>query len=285
VLLHLACDRIGLRSRVLKPEQCGILTDGEGVACRPLRLSSDIRDWFLGDDVLILPGFVGVGPNGKRALLGRGGSDFSAIFVAGETPGARVRLCKDVDGVYNHDPADGGGALRFDALSWDECLSVARPLLQPVSVAYARERHLEIEVGAIGTIRPTFVGSATCPPSPARPRRPLRIGLAGFGTVGQALYERLREERDFIVETILVRDADRPRRVPPQTPLTDARSAFAARDFDILVDMTSDARASASLCLGQLARGRYVVTANKSCVAEHLESFETACAASGAAFL
>lgn len=196
-----------------------------------------------------------------------------------------MRLCKDVDGVYDHDPADGGDVHRFDALSWDQCLSVARPLLQPVSVAYARTRMLEIEVGAIGTARPTFVGSATCPPSLLAPRRPFRIGLAGFGTVGQALYERLAEERDFIVESILVRDADRARMMTPHIPLTVDRKGFTGRDFDILVDATSDPRTSAELCRSQIAKGKGVASANKSCVADHLQAFEAACAESGAIFL
>jgi homoserine dehydrogenase len=268
-LLRIACERIGLRTKVLRPEQFGILTQGDPLESVPIRLTGDVEALLASNDVLVLPGYVGLDAAGQRTLLGRGGTDLSAIFIAGET-GAGLRLYKDVDGVYDHDPAaDPNNLARYGKVSWDECLTIARRLLQPRAVEYASRKKLSIEVGAIGSTDPTIVAAETSPAEIIHPLPPLRIGLAGFGTVGQAILARLQREVGFEISAILVSDATKVRATLPTHPPTTDRGAFFESGFDVLVDATGGADVGKRLSVRQLASSGDLVSANKLIVAEN----------------
>lgn len=270
-LLKLACGRLGLDARVLRPEELGIRTTSGGLDADPDRIDlPSLSRLAARHDLLIMPGFVGIDDSGARALLGRGGSDFTAIFIGGEIGAECVRLYKDVDGVFDHDPADTvQAACKYDEVSWADCLEVARPLLQPRSMEYARARGVRLEVEAIGSNAPTRVGPVTRPPRlPAEEPR-LRVAIAGFGTVGQALLARLRDEPRFEVVSILARDPDKPRGAQASGLTTTSIDQFLAVEADILVEVTSDTQVARSLCQWFLADGRHTVTASKKLAAGH----------------
>jgi homoserine dehydrogenase len=70
----------------------------------------------------VVPGFYGRGPDGKIYLLGRGGSDLTALHLA-HSLGAACRLLKDVDGVYDADPGHPTrSARRYAQLSYEDAL-------------------------------------------------------------------------------------------------------------------------------------------------------------------
>lgn len=52
----------------------------------------------------VVPGFVGLGPDGSVTTLGRGGSDLTATLLARALGAARVVLWKDVPGILTADP-------------------------------------------------------------------------------------------------------------------------------------------------------------------------------------
>jgi aspartokinase/homoserine dehydrogenase 1 len=54
--------------------------------------------------VPVVPGFIGVTPEGEVATLGRGGSDLTATLLARSLAAARVSLWKDVPGLLTADP-------------------------------------------------------------------------------------------------------------------------------------------------------------------------------------
>jgi len=276
-LLRIACGRLGLDALVCRPEYLGIRTSGELLEAVPGQVhSAELRRLTSIHDLVILPGFVGIDESGARSLLGRGGSDFSALFIGGETGADCVRLYKDVDGIFDHDPAENGGELRrFSAVSWDDCLTLARPLIQPRAVEYAMSKQLKLEVETIGSVAPSKVGPMTLPPAPYSESPPIRVALAGFGHVGQAVKARLRSEPRFKLVSILVRDARKPRHYSPPM-LTDDVDQFIAAEADILIDTTSCPHAARPLILRQLAAGRHVVTANKKAVVEGAAEFPIA---------
>ncbi len=282
-LLRIACDRIGLEARVTRPEEFGIATTGNVLEARPLEVRGDLSTLFDHGKVLIVPGFVGVHEGGFRSLLGRGGTDFSAIFLGGELGADQVRLYKDVDGVFDHDPAQGAANLyRFDEVSWSDCLALARPLLQPRAVEYAKRKGQRLSVGAIGSSVPTQVGPQTLPPRAHFPARPLRIALAGYGTVGQALAERLQLEEHFEIGSILIRDPVKERRVVPPAPLTTDLQKFCSMPSDVTVDLTSCAAVGHALARFNLERGQPVISANKQVIGNHLSDYSRLCVESGA---
>ena len=267
-LLKLASGRLGLDAKVLRPEELAIRTSGGGLEADPAFIDLPALSRLAArHDLLIMPGYVGLDGTGGRALLGRGGSDFTAIFIGGEIGAECVRLYKDVDGVFDHDPADGLPAGKYDEVSWADCLDVARPLLQPRAMDYARARKVRLEVGAIGSSTPTRVGRVTRPPRPQVGKPCLRVAIAGFGTVGQALLARLRHEPRFEVVSILVRDRLKPRQTDAARLLTVSAEEFLGVDADILVEVTSDVAAARRLCSAFLGRGRHAVTAGKKLAA------------------
>src|ERR1051325_10543263 len=112
-MLCIALGKAGIPAKILDPAQAGLRTeggtlDGELIAVDVVRLKRELRQ-----AVVVMPGFVGRCENGYTTLLGRGGSDFTAVFLATELD-ARCVLVKDVDGLYASDPAKPGAhRLRF----------------------------------------------------------------------------------------------------------------------------------------------------------------------------
>jgi homoserine dehydrogenase len=263
-LLRLACDRIGLRAEICRPEELGLRTRGDGLAAQPARLEpAALLAKLLITGVVIVPGFVGLDEAGERTLLGRGGSDFSAIFIGGELEADCVRLYKDVNGVFEQDPAQNRDARRFAEVSWAEAQRIARPLIQPQALDYAAQKSLPIEVEALGSANPTRVGPVSGAAEAPVAARVLRVSIAGYGVVGQALAERLRSEPGFRIVAILVRDTDRARVVPAPVALTSDRDRFLACETDIIVDALSCEDTGSLLCNIVLPKGVSIVSASK----------------------
>jgi homoserine O-acetyltransferase len=109
--------------------------------------------------------------------------------------------------------------------------------------------------------------------------RPLRLAIAGYGTVGQALARRLSRERDFEIAAILVRDTHRDRAFPPPCTLTSNVENFLAVPADVLVDVTSCAATGSRIARSALVTGRHVVSASKRSIrADHAALRELASA-------
>ena len=108
-----------------------------------------------------MPGFVGINPSGQKTLLGRGGSDLTALFLAHRLD-AHCRLIKDVDGIFDRDPAiHGSRAKKFAQISWDDALDVAGELIQPKAIHFARKHGFIFEVACLKSTSGSLVGSTT----------------------------------------------------------------------------------------------------------------------------
>ncbi|MGH9957147.1 MAG: homoserine dehydrogenase, partial [Pyrinomonadaceae bacterium] len=158
-LLGLALNRAGIPARVLDPAQAGLRTvggtlDADLVAVDVARLRGELRK-----AVVILPGFIGRGENGNTTLLGRGGSDLSALFLAHRLRGQCV-LLKDVDGIYSSDPATASTRpVRFAQLKYETAGQLAGSVVQPKALRFAASHRMPFVVTSIGSIYQTLVGS------------------------------------------------------------------------------------------------------------------------------
>jgi homoserine dehydrogenase len=161
-LLTLALHRAGVGATVLSPCAIDLRTDGRGVDANPIAVDADaIRRALARTPVVVVPGFIGVDDDRQFTLLGRGGSDLTALFLAHELGAGRCRLIKDVDGLYDRDPAlPGPPAHRYETLSWDGALELDGKIIQHKAVRLAKDRALEFEVGAFGKTEATRVGRA-----------------------------------------------------------------------------------------------------------------------------
>jgi len=120
------------------------------------------RIWsaFTESDVVVVPGFIARTAKGSMVLLGRGGSDLTALFLAHELRASRCRLVKDVDGLYASDPKSVVGARpeRYEHLGWEEALGLRGEVVQVKALEFARENRLRFEVAALGRAEGTVVG-------------------------------------------------------------------------------------------------------------------------------
>ncbi len=110
--------------------------------------------------------------------------------------------------------------------------------------------------------------------------KPLRIGLAGLGTVGSGLVEitaenedwiRRRLGRDIVLKTVLVRDLSKPRPFPPgRDAVLTTRPEDLTDDpeIDVVVELMGGIDAAYDLIAKALEAGKHVVTANKALLAE-----------------
>ncbi|MCC2548917.1 homoserine dehydrogenase [Hymenobacter sp. BT175] len=101
---------------------------------------------------------------------------------------------------------------------------------------------------------------------------PLRVGLIGFGCVGQGLYDILQHlpETGVEVTRIAVKNPTKLRSVPAGRFEFNADALVADSGLDVLVEVIDDPTEAFRLVTAALTRGRRVVTANKAMVACHL---------------
>lgn len=75
--------------------------------------------------VVIMPGYLGSGPDGEVVTLGRGGSDFSAAILARSVHADSVTLFKEVDGLMTADPKSVPSARLLSELHYREAAELA----------------------------------------------------------------------------------------------------------------------------------------------------------------
>jgi len=75
--------------------------------------------------VVVMPGYIGSGPDGEVVTLGRGGSDFSAAILARSITARAVTLFKEVDGLMTADPKSVPSARLLSELHYREAAELA----------------------------------------------------------------------------------------------------------------------------------------------------------------
>jgi homoserine dehydrogenase len=160
-LLALALARAGIGAKVLGPEQIRLVAEGAPLDARLCGVNAEpIWSAFTKSEVVVVPGFIARTSKGSTVLLGRGGSDLTALFLAHALRASRCRLVKDVDGLYASDPKSVIGARpeRHKRLSWEEALGLRGKVVQVKALEFARENRLRFEVAAVGGADGTVVG-------------------------------------------------------------------------------------------------------------------------------
>ncbi|MFM8486374.1 MAG: homoserine dehydrogenase, partial [Bacteroidota bacterium] len=100
----------------------------------------------------------------------------------------------------------------------------------------------------------------------------MKIGLFGFGCVGQGLWKVLHETRGVKAEIgrICIKNPEKPRPLPAHFFTTDPDDILNDPGIDIVVELIDDAEAAFRLVSAALERGKSVVTDNKKMIAHHL---------------
>ncbi|MBO6764499.1 homoserine dehydrogenase [Maricaulis sp.] len=269
-LMGLALERTGIPSAVLDPHEMGLMADGEPLDANLTGLDSErVLAHFENADVIVAPGFFGEGVAGP-VTLGRGGTDLTAVEFAHWLDADRVRLIKDVDGVYTDDPARVADAERLDQLDYDEAVRVSRGLVQEKAIFRARDNQVVIEVAALGRPYATRIaGRVQQRPGPVPAARKLKVAVLGHGAVGAGVCSHLLAHPGrFELAPVLVRDAakhaeacDRP------LEFTEDPAVALAGTPDIVVETLGGTDTARALSQSVLRDGSHLVTANKAVVA------------------
>jgi homoserine dehydrogenase len=286
-LLGVALDRSGIPARIVDPREIGLTVAGSPRDSEPVSLDAGRLHGLLADyPVLVIPGFFGAAADGRVHLLGRGGSDLSAVFLANRLGAALCRLVKDVDGVYDADPAlaCARAPRRFAALSHADALRVAGRLIQPKAVSYLQTHGTSADVAAHALPYQSRVHGGATELAHVSLHPPLRVLILGLGTVGFGVYQRLvANPEHFRVEAALVRHRAKYEalNVPGSVLVTENEHLRALRP-DLVVDALPGTDLSRRLVEHFLATGADVVSANKTLIAECGDALAAVAARSGA---
>lgn len=125
-LTAIALNKIGYKAISLNGRDAGIFTDDTHTKAKIKFIDVKTINKYLKDDyIVIVAGFQGIDKNGNTTTLGRGGSDLSAVAIAGALKADLCEIYTDVDGVYTTDPKIEPKAKKIDKISYDEMLELA----------------------------------------------------------------------------------------------------------------------------------------------------------------
>lgn len=282
-LMALALSRVGVRACTMDPHEMGLVAEGEPLDSNLTGLDADaVLAKLESHDVVVVPGFTAEHAEHGPVTLGRGGTDLSAVFFAARLDAHRVRLIKDVDGVYAEDPAKNPHAERYAELSYELAAEASAGLIQPKAIDAAKAEDVLIEVASLGAGEATTI--ANLPPSKALPAKApkLRVALLGCGAVGAGVLAHLRHWPDlFDVNPVLVRA---PHRHEEDAEFTNELERALAGRPDLVVELLGGADYPAEIMSSALRSGAHVVTANKAAVAKHYDSLHASADAAGSLF-
>ena len=125
-LLAMALQAQGCNAVSMNAMQVGIITEKVHSKARILEIKTDkIHSHLNAGEVVVIAGFQGVTDDFEITTLGRGGSDTSAVALAGALNAKRCDIYTDVEGVYTTDPRVVPCATRLDKISYEEMMELA----------------------------------------------------------------------------------------------------------------------------------------------------------------
>lgn len=102
-------------------------------------------------------------------------------------------------------------------------------------------------------------------------REKLRIGMFGYGCVGQGLHDVLNSSKGFRADIvrICVKDRNKKRRIPMSNFTFDKNDILNDSSINLVVELIDDADEAFNIVSTAMRSGKNVVTANKVMVANH----------------
>ena len=274
--LTFALHRAGLPARYLDPRDAGLTATGDPLNAELTGVRTDeLTARLAAARILVIPGFFAGREKAGTALLGRGGSDLTALYLAQSLKG-RCILLKDVDGLYEADPAKCAiPPKRLTRAHYAAAKQLGGELVQAKAIRFAQVHEQIVEVRAIGGTHGTVISGApsvlcTDPVSPSLP-----VALLGLGTVGGGVYEYLTHfGSSFCIVGALVRTPTKytERGIHAALLTTDPAEIF-SRSPDIVIEALPERDPAHLLVAAALSSGAWVVTANKALIAGDWDEF------------
>ena len=164
-LLAMALQAQGCKAVSMNAMQVGIMTEKVHSKARIIEIKTDkIRQHLDNGEVVVIAGFQGITDELEITTLGRGGSDTSAVALAGALNAKRCDIYTDVEGVYTTDPRVVPCAQRLDKISYEEMMELAN--------------------GGANVLHPRAVEAATNSNTPVRVRSTFKLDTLGTLILG-----------------------------------------------------------------------------------------------------
>ncbi len=126
-LVAMTLHKMGYVARSLTGAQANIVTDNQHNDATIKHIDTrTITELLEQDFIVIVAGFQGINENGDITTLGRGGSDTSAVALAGALNADECQIFTDVDGIYTCDPRIVPSARRLDVIDFPSMEEMAR---------------------------------------------------------------------------------------------------------------------------------------------------------------
>jgi aspartate kinase/aspartokinase/homoserine dehydrogenase 1 len=191
----------GLDALEATPEDIGLAADGRfGNASADLARCSETIPRALGAErTFVVPGFYGVAADGKVAIFGRGGSDYTAAVLARCLGAESLDLWKDVDGFLSCDPRIAPDSRTIPYLTYAEAAELSyfgAKVLHPRTVEPLEDDGIVIRVmnveGFDGKIEPfTVVGPEAAPAGDSALERNAEPAVKSVASTDDAAIVRL----------------------------------------------------------------------------------------------
>ena len=149
-LMAMAFQEAGHKAMSLTGAQAGITTSdafnkGRILDIQPERILHALNE----GNIVIVAGFQGITGEGDITTLGRGGSDTTAVAIAGAMHADVCEIYTDVDGVYSCDPRLVPKAVKIEEITYGEMLEMAKlgaGVMQPRAVEMGSRFNVPIHV-------------------------------------------------------------------------------------------------------------------------------------------
>ncbi|MGD0274016.1 MAG: aspartate kinase [Gaiellaceae bacterium] len=150
-LAAMAIHDLGHEAISLTGSQAGIVTDTVHTKAKIVEVRAKrIHEALDKDKIVLVAGFQGVSSDSLDVTtLGRGGSDTTAVALAGAIGAEACEIYTDVEGVFTADPRVVPMARKLHAVSYEEMLEMAASgakVLQLRSVEFARNHGVMVHV-------------------------------------------------------------------------------------------------------------------------------------------
>ena len=149
-LMALALQNLGVRARSWLGWQIPIWTDNVHGKARITGIETDLLENQLKEnEVVVVAGFQGLTLDKRITTLGRGGSDLTAVALAGALRARQCDIFTDVEGIYTCDPRIVSSASKLDKITYEEMMemsSLGAKVLQTRAVELAMNYNVRIQV-------------------------------------------------------------------------------------------------------------------------------------------
>lgn len=147
-LLSIALNELGIKAMSFSGRAAGIVTDDSHTKAKIQTIDTqNLKKAIENGYIAVVAGFQGVTKDDEITTLGRGGSDLSAVAIAGAMGADLCEIYTDVDGIYTTDPRIEPEAKKLDKIAYEEMLELASlgaKVLQNRSVELAKKLNVNL---------------------------------------------------------------------------------------------------------------------------------------------